>query len=238
MAEQLTSDSSLWGWIRNLAEANMIAFVVLMVLFVVFLIVAFAVGFNLIGTHVLGRQDKIVPVFLKWMGRKLIYWIPRVSSRIKIALAQSSVPKRPLSIRRRIFASIGLSLYFIAIFGIIFLNLMPDISVSAFSVNQGGVLVEYRTYRQPTDGIIFGITFDKPARIIELGNGEPIAIKEGQINYQVTNYVNLRDAQELNYHIVSADYPIATPKKSVFVYFKPLDGSNKLGVLSIKLLRK
>ncbi len=220
MGTDLVTDG-LGGILQQLWEAFMIARVAGIVIIIIFAIVGFGVGINLIGKHYFGQEQPIIPRFTKWLFAQVSKLIPVLGGCIMDYLNRPKPPKKPMTMKRKIASVALIIVYFLALTGLIFFASSPNVTLGTYGTAEGGVLIEVKATRYPTDGFAFNVEFDHPAKILGIWTDMPsyqwesdnFSIKNGAlVDFQVDN-------QELSYNI-SARYPFATPARSVFVYFE------------------
>lgn len=235
--ENFATDSGLWAWIRSLAEGNMVIRGAITVIGIIFFIVLLGIGINLIGKHILGRSDQLFPALNRWFFRLLARWIPILQNRLRTYLEQTNKPKKPIKKRQRIVATVVTSILYVLMFALIWVTYSPNVFLSTYNTSLGGILVEVQARRQPTDGFQFDIQFDRPAKVIGVWSDVPSYRADSkQFNIRNEEMVGFTDTQNGTQNSVLAKYPIATPQRSVFVYFRPTDNnSQQLEVTKVNL---
>lgn len=145
---------------------------------------------------------------------------------------QASITKK-----QRVVSTIFLSIYFVVVFVLLWAVYAPNVVVNTFSTSRGGALVELQARRQPTDGFQFIIGFDRPAQVAGVWTDVPSYKQESkQFNIRYGELVDFSDSQNGILCTILAHYPLATPQRSVFLYFQPTDSNNQqLKVLKVNL---
>lgn len=218
---EFTGNSDWVSVLLRLAEINMLARIV--AYFIIGLVGMTIIGWsiNRIGIEWVGRSD-LLPSFYKGILRLFTRLTPILRSKLQRYRNEVKQPKPPTR-SQRIATGIVMILFMLA-FGFLMVSLVSNQSINAYTTSRGGILVEVQANRQPTDGFQFDIKFDRPAKVVGVWTDVPSYLnKSKQFNIRTEQSVNFKEFVQGTESTISADYPIATPQKSVFVYFQPTD---------------
>lgn len=230
MTDQIADANPVWLRLIEMIDglpqfvASSIWYFALFLLFLA-MVAAFLILADVILYRLTGKRGIVSIGFLRLASKS-----PLIGRGIRRVLTRlSEPPKKPLTTKQRVIMIGGLVLYLLAFLGFTWVEYSPNTVVRGFDTSSGGILVEISARRQPTDGFGFHVQFDQPAQVRGIWADSPAPVN-GQMGFQARfeEVVNLQDEQVNDgmVHSIVACYPFATLKRSVFVYFIPVNQAN------------